>query len=212
MPETKKYVDYGSCACGTCGAKRAITGCRFSLAPMSDKFIEIILNSIRQVDTSKVWQMTDKLSTVYRGKRIHILDTMEACFLHAYRHEVHMTMEATISKGCPGDTDADSYLAEDDLPMNAPTIQAIHFPAVCKIALYPMGVSNYMEHIANVVNMAVDMDVYSSSSHYATILEGDIQDLFRYFEAATAYCEENLSHYVMEVTLSVNSPSGGTEQ
>ncbi|MGI6068952.1 MAG: YkoF family thiamine/hydroxymethylpyrimidine-binding protein [Blautia sp.] len=207
MSENKKYVDYGSCACGTCGAKNPITGCRFTLAPMSDKFVEIILGSIRQVDTSKVWQMTDKLSTVYRGKRIHVLDTVEACFLHAYRNEVHMTMEATISKGCPGDTDADAYLAEDDVLQNAPSIQDIHFPAVCKIALYPMGVTNYMEHIANVVNMAVDMNVYSKSSHYATLLEGDIQDLFRYFEAATKYCEDHLSHYVFEITVSVNSPT-----
>ena len=55
--------------------------------------------------------------------------------------------------------------------------------------------------------MAIDCGVYEKSSLYATILEGDVQDLFAYFDKATAYCGENLSHYILEITLSVNSPT-----
>lgn len=209
MSETneKQYVNYGSCCCGTCGAKNEITGCRFSLSPMSDRYIEIILGAIAQVDTSKVWKMTDKLSTVYRGKRIHVLDALKACFVLAYKEDVHMTMEATVSKGCPGDTDADSYLSADELPANESTVKDLHFPVTCKISLYPMGVPNYMEYIACVVNKAVDRGIYSHSTHYVTVLEGDVQELFAYFNEAAQYCAENLSHYVMEITLSVNSPT-----
>ena len=211
MSETKEkqYVTYGSCGCGSCGAKNEITGCRFSLSPMSDNFVDIILGSISKVDASKVWKMTDKLSTVYRGKRIHVLDAVKACFVWAYREGVHMTMEATVSKGCPGDTDADSYLAADDILVNEPAMKDVHFPVVCKISLYPMGVPNYMEYIANVVNQSIDRGIYSHSSHYVTVLEGDVQDLFAYFDEATRYCGENLSHYIMEITLSVNSPTAG---
>ena len=209
MSETKEkqYVTYGSCGLHTGGAKNEITGCRFSLSPMSDNFVDIILGSISKVDTSKVWKMTDKLSTVYRGKRIHVLDAVKACFVWAYREGVHMTMEATVSKGCPGDTDADSYLAADDVLLNEPAMKDVHFPVVCKISLYPMGVPNYMEYIAGVVNKSIDRGVYSHSSHYVTVLEGDVQDLFAYFDEATQYCTENLSHYIMEITLSVNSPT-----
>lgn len=206
MSKNKQYVTYGSCGCSCRGAKE-ITGCRFSLSPMSDNFIDIILGSIENVDTSKVWKMTDKLSTVYRGKRVHVLDGVKACFIQSYRKDVHMTMEATISKGCPGDVEADAFLVEDEILMNEPIIGEVHFPVTCKISLYPMGISNYMEHIANAVNFAIDMGIYDGSSHYVTILEGDVQDIFRYFSEVTEYCGKELSHYIFEITLSVNSPT-----
>lgn len=214
----KQYVTYGQagnqggdcncrCGCSTTGASRSITGCRFSLSVMSDHFIDIILGSLGKTNTSKVWQMTDKLSTVYRGKQIHVEDAVKACFMNAYTKGIHMTMEATFSRGCPGDTDADCYLAEDDVPVNEPGLEDIHFPVVCKVSLYPMGIPNYMEHIARVVNHAIDLGIYSNSSHYCTILECDIHELFAYIDYVNTYCSGELSHYIFEVTLSVNSPT-----
>ena len=120
--EKKPYVTYGSCACGCSGATKEITGCRFSLSPMTDRFVDVILGAIEKVHTDKVWSTTDKLSTIYRGKREHVLDAVKACMVHAYHEGVHMTMEATVSKGCPGDTDAESFLAEDDVLLNEPEI------------------------------------------------------------------------------------------
>ncbi|MBT9777032.1 thiamine-binding protein [Clostridium sp. MCC353] len=204
---TQNHVTYGSCCAGTCGASKDITGCRFTLAPMSDRYIDIILGAIQKVDTSKVWANTEKHSTLYRGKRIHVLDAVKACFVHAYDPSVHMTMEATFSKGCPGDTDAESYLAEDDTLLNDAATRDIHFPVLCKISLYPMGVANYMEHIAHIVNYAIDQGIYAGSTHYVTVLECDIQKLFDYFNYVNAYCAEHISHYVFEATLSVNSPT-----
>ena len=214
MAEKKEYVTYGQssgcgcgCGCAATGASLAITGCRFSLSVMSDKFIDVILGALKKVDTGKVWQMTDKLSTVYRGKQAHVEDAVMACFVHAFTPGVHMTMEATFSKGCPGDVDADVMMAADDVLANAEGMKDIHFPVNCKISLYPMGIPNYMEYIANVVNHAIDLGLYEKSSHYCTILSGDVHDLFDYFHWVNAYCGENLKHYIFEVTLSVNSPT-----
>ena len=154
-----------------------------------------------------MWKNTDHLSTVYRGKQIHVVDAVKACFVHAYREGVHMTMEATFTKGCPGDCDADCFMAEDDIRMNEEQIRDIHFPVACKIALYPMGTDSYMKEIAHVVNRAVDLNLYDCSTHYATYLYGDVQDLFNYFDEVTRYCGEKISHYILEATLSVNSPT-----
>lgn len=210
----KKYVTYGqSCGCGGgCGtggtaASLAITGCRFSLSAMTDRFIDVILGAIGQVDTGKVWKMTDKLSTVYRGRQIHVEDAVKACFIYAYHKDVHMTMEATYSKGCPGDTDADNFICEDDIPLNEEKIKDVHFPVVCKISLYPLGVPNYMEHIARIVNHAIDLGIYDHSTHYCTVLSCDVQDLFAYIHYVNETCGQTLSHYVFEVTISVNSPT-----
>ena len=203
----KQYVTYGSsCGCCGCGSK-AITGCRFSLAPMCDDFVQVILDAVGKTDTSKVWKQTDKLSTVYRGKACHVEDAVKACFIHAYRENIHMTMEATFSKGCPGDTEADCLLAADDELCNEDGVKDIHFPVTCKISLYPMGVENYMEHIAHIVNHAIDLGIYDHSTHYCTVLSCDVQDLFSYIRDVNAYCGSAVSHYIFEVTLSVNSPT-----
>ena len=208
----KQYVTYGqSCGCGCGGGEteesKKVTGCRFSLSLMSDRYIDFILGALAKVDTSRVWKMTDKLSTVYRGRQIYVEDAVKACFVHAFHEGVHMTMEATFSRGCPGDTEADCLMAAEDAPRNAPDMAEIHFPVACKISLYPMGVMDYMRHIAEIVNHAIDLGLYERSSHYCTILSGDVHDLFDYFHYVNSYCSENLSHYVFEVTLSVNSPT-----
>ena len=209
----KNYVTYGDkvgcgcgCSCGSSGSL-AITGCRFSLSVMADNFIDVILTSLSKTDTSKVWKMTDKLSTVYRGKQIHVEDAVEAYFTNAFTKGVHMTMEMTYSKGCPGDSDADNYICEDDIPVNREKIKDIHFPINCKISLYPMGIPNYMKYIADVVNHAIDLGIYEKSSHYCTILKGDVHEIFDYIHYVNTYCGENLSHYIFEVTLSANSPT-----
>ena len=211
MPEKKKkYVEYGCCcgsSCGRVGGPEGITGCRFSLSPMSDAYVDIILEAVRQADVSKVYSLTDELSTMYRGRRQHVLDALKACFTGAYREGVHMVLEATLSKGCPGDTEGESYLAADDVLQNEPRIRDVHFPVTSKISLYPMGMEDYMPHIAAVVNRAVDLGIYDRSAHYVTVLKGDVQDLFSYFDWVLCYCAEHLGHAVFQVTLSVNSPS-----
>ena len=174
---------------------------------MSDHYIDVILGAIGNVDTSKVWKMTDQLSTVYRGKQVHVEDAVKACFIQAFRENVHMTMEMTFSKGCPGDTDADCFMAEDDIPVNEAAVGQVHFPVTCKISLYPMGIPNYMEYIAAVVNHAIDLGIYAGSSHYCTILKCDVQQLFEYIHYVNEYCGKELSHYIFEVTMSVNSPT-----
>ena len=75
--EKKEYVTYGdktgcSCGCGCGGSGTGITGCRFSLSPMTDDFVDIILGAVGKTRTDKVWQETGKLSTIYRGKQIHV--------------------------------------------------------------------------------------------------------------------------------------------
>ena len=210
--EKKEYVTYGdktgcSCGCGCGGSGTGITGCRFSLSPMTDGFVDIILGAVGKTRTDKVWQETGKLSTIYRGKQIHVEDAVKACFINAWHEGVHMTMEATYSRGCPGDISGDSFMTEDDELLNEPLIKDVHFPVACKIALYPMGIPDYMKYIAEVVNHAIDLGIYKRSAHYCTVLECDVQELFDYIHYVNTYCSGHLSHYVFEVTLSVNSPT-----
>lgn len=189
------------------GASKRVAGARFSLYPMSDNFVEIILGGLEKTDTSKVWKQTDKLSTCVRGKRVHIFDVVKGIFVNAYRDDVHMALEATFSKGCPGDTDADSFMEVDDKKLNEKNLKDKNFNVVSKISFYPMGEKDYMEHIAKVVMIAKERDIFARSSHYVSILEGDVHKVFDTLEEIFQYGEENLSHYILQVTISVNSPT-----
>ena len=50
--EKKKYVEYGSCCAGTCGASKDITGCRFSISPMTDRYADVILGALSKAATN----------------------------------------------------------------------------------------------------------------------------------------------------------------
>ena len=118
-----------------------------------------------------------------------------------------MALEATFSKGCPGDTDADSFMEVDDEKVNEKNIKDKKFNVVSKISFYPMGEEDYMEHIAKAVMTAKDKGVFAKSSHYVSILEGEVHDVFGVLEEIFQYGEANLSHYILQVTISVNSPT-----
>ena len=62
------------------GTALPIAGCRFTLYPMTDRFIDIILGALEKTDTSAVWSETDALSTVYRGKLPYVADAVQARF------------------------------------------------------------------------------------------------------------------------------------
>ena len=211
-----------------CGAIKDITGCRFSISVMSDNFIPVILGAIKNVDTKNVWSATDLLSTVYRGKRIHVMDCLKTCFVQVNDGKTHITMEAAISNDCPGDTEDDSDPAECDAAVQeAACFQGSpllcnnqkKFDVLCKISFYPLGIADYMDHITFVVKLASDRGLCCITalpsrcpgtrrlSGQSPILKGDVNEIFDYFDAILTYAEQNISHYVLQVTLSVNSPS-----
>lgn len=202
----KKYVNYQSCRVGVPGSKKGVTGIRFSLAPMSDEYIRIILGAIQKVDLSKVWAKTDETSTVYRGRTSAVFDACAACFHHAYQDKIHMMLEMTISKGCPGDVDADYALEFSDEKVNHESIRDIHFPVTAKFALYPMGDNNYMQLIENVVNEAVDRGIFHGTGHYTSFLKGDSHAIFDYLEWVAQVVGKEVSHYIIEATLLCNLP------
>jgi len=200
-----KMNDCTTC-CSSVGAVD-ITGCRMSLYPMCDNFTDLILGAVEKIDTSKVWSATDHLSTVYRGRQSQVMDCAQATFVYAWKEKVHMAGEFTFSRGCPGDVDADRFLETDDEPCNSAAVSLGDFHTFAKISFYAFGVMEYMEHIRFVVELAQKRGLKPQSAHYVTVLEGSNSALFAYFGEVLAYAHQHLPHYVLEATLSVNSPT-----
>jgi len=187
-----------------CGTDKEIAGCRFSLSVMADDYAAKILNALSKVDTSHVWSETDLLSTTYRGHKANVINALKELFIAINDNETHITLEATLSKGCPGDIDTDIPM-ELSPAVNKSSMEK--FDVHAKIAFYPMSEINYMDHIAHVVNLAINEGVYDKSSHYATQLYGDVNKLFDYFHKVFDYADEHINHFIYQITLSINSPS-----
>ncbi len=191
------------------GTDLPISGCRFTLYPMCDNFIDIILGGLERVDTSAVWSETDALSTVYRGKLDYVMDAVSALFASAWTESVHMAIEGQVSKGCPGDVSGDSKLTYEGEAPNHAIVEAATQPCLCKLALYPMGVGDYIDDIARVWRMAEDRGLNPQTIHYATRIEGSIHDVFAYLTDVCKLMEasESVHHYVLHFTINVNSPT-----
>ncbi|WP_068672635.1 YkoF family thiamine/hydroxymethylpyrimidine-binding protein [Oceanobacillus sp. Castelsardo] len=189
-----------------CGTSR-IAGCQFSLHPMSDRFADIILSTLNEVDTSKVWKETDDVSTCIRGKMVHVFDVAKAVFLHAAKTGEHVAMNGTFSIGCPGDSDADVYMDETDTPLNEEKVKSISQVAGCKFALYPLGREDYMDKIYEQIDLSKHRNVKVTSTHYATRLDGEVHDLFQALHESFELVQNHVSHVTMTFSLSANSPT-----
>src|SRR5699024_2321213 len=91
-----------------------IAGESFLLYQMSDDFVDDIQKTLSETDTSKVWMQTDDVTTTLRGKMVHVFDVTKAIMIHAAKTGKHVAFQATYSIGCPGDSEGDVYLSEDD--------------------------------------------------------------------------------------------------
>lgn len=189
--------------CGTSD----IAGVSFSVYPMSDQFVDIILAALKEVDTSKVWLKTDDVTTTVRGNIGHVFDVSKAIFLHAATTGKHVGYQATYSLGCPGDSAGDVFLAEDEILMNVEHTKSIKQHIAAKFSLYPLGGGNYMDIIYEQIE-AMKEHVEVSPSHYSTRLQGEAIAIFDGLEKVfQATVEGGSNHTVMTVSISANSPS-----
>ncbi|WP_026688999.1 YkoF family thiamine/hydroxymethylpyrimidine-binding protein [Alteribacter aurantiacus] len=192
----------------SCGTSR-IVGCRFSIYPMADNFVDIIKGALEEVDTAKVWMQTDDVSTCVRGRSEHVFDVTKAIFTHAAKTGVHVVFNGTFSIGCPGDSDADTYMSEDDVRLNEEQARVEQVEVATQFALYPMNNPDYMQVIADQVAVADEHGTFTKGVHYASRLDGDVHNVFQSLEESfvNASKTHERSHVTMTAAVSANSPS-----
>ena len=185
-----------------------IAGCSFSIYPMCDQFVDLILSALEATETSKVWIKTDEVSTIVRGRIPHIFDVVQAVFLQTAESGEHVVCSGTFSIGCPGDSEGHSFLAEDNICMNKPVTDNLNPDVSAKFALYPMGGGDYMNLIYNQIEAMKKHGVEVSLTHYETKLFGPSRNIFEGLENVFRKTDSaGSSHTVMTITISANSPS-----
>jgi len=187
------------------------SGIRFSLDPQTDDFTDIILSAINEIDLSNVWSKTDATSTVYRGEKSAVFDAVKAAFVHSYRDGVHGKTTMTISQGCGSDDDAGEYTHLSGERINDAKSRENDFDIIGKFQLYPMGVSDYNDTIADIVQEAKDRGIYDDTQYYTTFLMGSVHEIFDYLEYVSNETKEITGHHVIEAQLMYNLPEEEAE-
>lgn len=182
-------------------------GCQFTLFPMSDDFVTVILSALGEVDTTNISMQTDDVSTFIQGEAVHLFDVTQAIFLHAASTGVHVAMTGTFSVGCAGEHAKNLHAFKEGTPLNKEKMQHISQQAGCKITLYPMGSDSYIDVINEQLDSARKGNVKVSADHYATRLDGDVKDIFQVMESFFTNVQKEVPRLSLTFTISANSPS-----
>lgn len=182
-------------------------GCRFSLYPMCDDFVAVILGALREADATGLAIETDDVSTYVGGDEETVLRYVCDVVAAASRRADHVTAHVLLSRGCPGEVTCE--LGDDDRPPAAaapPALPPTGVRAAAHWSLYPLGVTGHMDTIAAAVTSA---ETFSGSVHYASRLDGDLADVLTTIGAGWIEAGAHVRHVVTHATVSVGSPTTG---
>ena len=195
-------------------------GVRFSLHPMTDAFVPVILDAVQDLDRLGLEVEVDDISTCLMGEEPQLFEALRVAFGRAARTGTHVVMVTSFSAGCPGepegdvcaprhvtlaelarDQDEDDWVAEAyDLPEQV----------ACQFALYPLGIEHYMDVIYREIGATKEAPVRSRGRHFTTHLAGDGSAVFNTLRTAFRNARRDAAHVVMTATISANSPSAPT--
>ena len=172
--------------------------CSFTLAPMSDAYIDIILGAIAKVDTANITAATGRMSTVYKGTCGDVLDAVKACFVQAWQPGVHMTMQMTL-------TDDSEPQTAEAICINESLSRKVSFPVDCQFAIYPETENTAV--MKEAAGKAEALGIYRQMNGRKILLKADVHDLFAYFADLYRHCHETYDRFAIEISCSVNSPT-----
>jgi hypothetical protein len=188
-------------------------GVRFSLYPLCDDFVPLILCAVKDLDRFGVAVETDDVSTCLIGEEPHLFEAVRVAFGRAASNGAHVVLSATFSAGCPGEPDGDVCLPRAyDGPSGGDegwSPEAYHLPNYlsAQFALYPLGTAGYMDAIYEQIEQARRAGVRVVGRHFCTHLYGPGTEVCDTLRRAFAATRRHATHVVMTATLSANSPS-----
>jgi len=188
-------------------------GVRFSLYPLRDDVVPLILAAVDRLDRFGVEVETDDVSTCLLGEEPHLFEAVRVAFGRAACDGAHVVLVATFSAGCPGEPEGDRCVPRAYAgPAGgeegwSPEAYRLPERLSAQVALYPLGAADYMDTIYAQIERAKRTGVGVVGRHFCTHLYGRGADVFVALRDAFAVARTCAPHMVMTVTLSANSPS-----
>ena len=198
------------------------SGSQVSLYPMSDDFVDIILSAIKALDPwrDRLRIETDDLSTLVVGPPDILFPALRDLFVSAAATGAHVTLHATVSRGCPGEPDdpicQPANGTQGDKPLAdrmAAAIAAVAEAPVtgqgiaAQFSLYPLGRDHHMDDIYGCIDFLKASGCFERSKNFCTKLRGDAGPVFETLAQAFTRFGAQQGHVALDVTVSANSPS-----
>ncbi|MBM6592839.1 YkoF family thiamine/hydroxymethylpyrimidine-binding protein [Microvirga pudoricolor] len=197
------------------------SGAQFSIYPMTSDFVPAILRGIAALETynESLRRETDDISTLLVGPPDAVVRAMRDAFTEVARGGGHVVLSATLSRGCPGESDDPICTAPALAPLRAdedPVAGAVSrfdpgvdrgIPVAAQISLYPLGTEAHMARIGACIDFLKQAGVYEKSKHFCSKLRGDASTVFAAIERAFIDFAPMSAHVVMSITVSAGSPS-----
>ena len=189
-------------------------GARVTLAVMSDRYAQIILDALRLTDPTGLSVETGVVSTFIGGAESDIVRYLVDLIGAAGRGGHHVTATVHFSRGCPGEVVCALPGGAGPLHSEIPDAVPTGIPAVAEWALYPLddggrpgSVPDHMRDIYAAIDFSKDNGTFVSSQHFVTRLEGDIATVIQTAAAGWILVGRSVQHVTSHLTLSINSPS-----
>jgi len=188
-------------------------GVRFSLHPMTDDFVELILGGLEQTDPRGLTVETDEVSTYLGGSEQDLVRYLIDVIGAVARTGVHTVAHILFSRGCPGGVTCELPDGTVPIPGELSRSEPTGLRADADWSLYPLhdgsGEGDHMAEIERAIAAARQRGTFVRSVHYATRLRGDLADVVSTVCDGWLTVGRAVPHVVAHVTISLNSPSEG---
>ena len=197
--------------------RKGFTGVRFSLYPKvgEESLKEAIKKAVSGLSNLGLEVQSYDVSSVLLGPEPALFEAMRVVFGRACRAEgePHVSMVCTFSAGCPGEPN-ESPLPTRTVNTDSWVDEAYNLPSrvACQFAVYPLGSSNYMDTIYDVIHEAKKSPAFKENvkTHFCSMLDGTGDEVFNVLRSSFALasqrhlqCEGGV-HVTMTATLTAN--------
>src|SRR2546427_11520414 len=152
-------------------------GARFSLYPMTERYIAIILEAVKGLHETGLEVETDDVSTFVGGDRNRVFDELARVFAAAARTGEHVVMTVLLSHGCPGETYCEATGEVRTPRPAAPDLGKSGVNVRCQWSLYPLGAPGYMDVICREVDPTKGVGVFARGAHFVSGLTAELSEV-----------------------------------
>lgn len=198
-------------------------GAQVSLYPMTADFAAVIAAGLEGLAPyrDRLRIETDDISTLMVGAPEALFPAIRDLFAGAARGPAHVTLHATISRGCPGEPDdpacrCDTLATAQGLPLadrQALALRTVEEAPVLGVdidiqfSLYVMGEGRHMDEIYGCIDFLKTSGAFLRSKNFCTRLRGDAGPVFETLRQAFLRFGPAEGHVTIDLTASANSPS-----
>lgn len=189
-------------------------GARITIAVMSDRYADIIVDALAGVEASGLTIDTGDVSTFVGGAEPDLLRYLTDLSVAIAETGEHASISVLLSRGCPGEAVCDLPGGAGPRRVDAPAGRDTGSFASAEWSLYPLADTvvdgtepNHMRDIMAAIALAESNGTFRGSAHFVTRLEGDLGRILETVVAGWTMVGRTVQHVTSHLTVSINSPS-----